>query len=135
MTVAADCITGNIKIRFDRKPVATFDWDLLNAMKAYGFKWEGYGDSGKWQAGKEAVAAFEDKAFRARIKLAVVALSFYDTKGSNVDMMTFINDVQAFDADKVDDDLSTLRPSKVLPDTPSKGAESSSSSSNKRARS
>ena len=48
-------------------------------------------------------------------------------------MITFIEDVKAFDPDNVDDDLSTLRPSKVPPDTPSKGAESSSSSS-KRAR-
>ena len=66
--------------------------------------------------------AFEDKPFRARVKLACRAISFYNHSAQGVSMEDFIRAAKDFDPDAVDDDLSTLRPSQVQPDTPSKKA-------------
>ena len=128
MTVAADVITAQLKIKFDRKPIGTMEYDLLTALKGYGCKWEGFGDQGKWLAPKEAVEMFESKEFRARVKLAVKGLSFFAPDGTSTDMLAFIEAVKNFNPDELDDDLSTLASSKVAPDTPA------SSASAKRAR-
>ena len=120
MTNNTDAVTGDIKIRFDQKPTDQTHWDLIADLKKYGCKWTGFGDDGKWVAPAHAVMAFEDKAFRARVKLACCAISFYDHKGQGVSMEEFITAAKDFDPDAVDDDLSTLRPSQVPPDTPSK---------------
>ena len=118
MTVAADSLTADLKVRFDRKPVSPEEWDLINDMKhKYDFKWTGYKEDGKWNSNKLAVVAFEDKVFRARIKKACGAVSFYTTDGQNADMQKFIENVKAFDPDDIDDDLSSLGKSKVPPDT------------------
>ena len=60
MTVSADGINADLKIRFDRKPVSPNEWDLITELKKQGFTWQGFGESGKWQAGKEAITAFDD---------------------------------------------------------------------------
>ena len=118
MTVSADCITAQLKIKFDRKPDSTMENDLLTALKQYGCKWEGFGDQGKWVTDKDAVIMFEEKTFRARVKKCCKGLSFYSPEGTSVDMITFIDAVKNFDPDALDDDLSTLGKSKVAPDTP-----------------
>ena len=118
MTVSADVISAQLKVRFDRKPESTVENDLLAALKSYGFKWEGFAEKGKWLGPKEAGEMVESKEFRARVKLAVKGLSFYGPDGKSVDMIGFIEAVKSFDADALDDDLSTLCSSKVAPDTP-----------------
>ena len=120
MTVNQDAVTGTLKVRFDRKPVAQVEWDLITDMKAYGFKWTGFGDDGKWVADKEAVLAFDQKSFRARVKLACKGLSFFDYKGKPVNMTDFMTSAKEFNPDDVDDDLSSLKCSQVKPETPSK---------------
>ena len=55
MTVSADHITADLKVRFDRKPTAREEWDLINEMKSkYNFKWTGYAESGCWTTDKYA---------------------------------------------------------------------------------
>jgi len=131
MTVSADEVTADLRIKLDRKPIETPAQEaLLTMMKtSYGFSWNGYGDKGKWYGKKEAVTCFEDKVFCARIKKAVKGLSFYNMAGQNVDMITFIEEVKSFDPSQLDSDLTSLGSSSVLPDTPQKD------DSNKRARS
>ena len=133
MTVSADVITAHLKIRFDRKPAGTLEHDLLTALKSFGCKWEGFGEQGKWLAAKEAVAMFESKEFRARVKLAVKGLSFYTPDGNSTDMITFIEAVKNFDPEALDDDLSTLCQSKVAPDTPASSAKPAQSAKRARA--
>ena len=48
------------------------------------------------------------QTFRARLKAIATGVSFYDTKGQSVDMLSFIADVKNFDPDAVDDDLGAL---------------------------
>ena len=127
MTVSADHITADLKVRFDRKPQAKEEWDLINDMKTkYNFKWTGYAETGSWGTDKLAVVAFEDKAFRARIKCACSGLSFFGPDGKNLELGAFVEAVKTFDPDAVDDDLGSLSASKVPPSTPE--------SSNKRPR-
>ena len=121
MTVNMDGITGEIKVRFDRKPVATAEWDLITDLKKWNFRWTGFGDEGKWSSDKLAALAFNEKPFRARIKLACDALSFFDHNGKSISMADFIVAAKDFDPDSVDDDLSTLSPSKVPPTPPQNG--------------
>ena len=46
MTVAADKVTADLRIRFDRKPESKDELELMNAMKdKYGFAWKGFGDA------------------------------------------------------------------------------------------
>ena len=46
--------------------------------------------------------------FRARLKIVATGVSFFDTKGNSVDILTFIEDVKNFDPDAVDDDLGSM---------------------------
>ena len=46
--------------------------------------------------------------FRARLKSIATGVSFFDTKGNSVDILTFIEDVKNFDPDAVDDDLGSM---------------------------
>ena len=59
MTVSADEMTGDLRIKLDRKPIETkAEEELLMMMKTkYGFGWVGYAEKGKWHAKKDAVAA------------------------------------------------------------------------------
>ena len=126
MTASSDHITADIFVRFDRKPEQTEEMALINHMKgSYGFKWTGFSETGKWQTDKHAVIAFENKAFKARIKAACSGLSFFKPDGTACDMAGFIEAIQTFDEDAVDDDLSSLGTSSVPPVTPDKNAGSS----------
>ena len=127
MTVSADHINADIKIRFDRMPEAKGELDLMNDMKSrYNFKWSGTRETGSWSSSKDAVTAFEDKSFRARIKYACAGLSFYGPDGTQLELRAFVDAINNFDPDAVDDDLDSLTASKVPPSTPD--------SANKRAR-
>ena len=76
MTIAADKVTGDLRIKFDRKPDSRDEIELMNHMKdTYGFSWKGYGDTAKWHGPKTSVIAFEDRTFLARIKLTCKAIS------------------------------------------------------------
>ena len=87
--------------------------------KKYDFKWSGFKEEGKWTTNKLAIVAFEDEAFRARIKKACSNLSFYDPDGKDMEMEEFIEArVKNFNPDLVDDDLSTLGASTVPAATP-----------------
>ena len=78
MTIAADKVTGDLRIKFDRKPDSRDEIELMNQMKdTYGFSWKGYGDTAKWHGPKTSVIAFEDRTFLARIKLTCKAISFF----------------------------------------------------------
>ena len=55
---------------------------MLQELKDRGYAWKGYGDKGSWNGSKETVEAWEDSAFRARIKKNVIGLSFFDTTGT-----------------------------------------------------
>ena len=121
MTVTYDKINADLLIRFDRKPEGKDEWDLLNAMKTnYNFAWSGYAETGKWKSDKHAVSAFEEKSFRARIKLACTGLSFFSPTGDELSLTDFVEAVKNFDPDAVDDDLSSLSKSSVPPNTPGK---------------
>ena len=131
MTVAADKVTADLRIRFDRKPESKDELELMNAMKdKYGFAWKGFGDAAKWHGPRTSVIMFEDRTILARIKLTCKNISFYQPDGEDVDMITFMDAVNAFDINALDTDLSTLGKSKVPPETPKKPDDSS-----KRARS
>ena len=120
MTTTYDKVNGDIKVRFDRQPVKeTDEYDFVEHMKAqYNFKWRGWAEQGKWQTDRHAVICFRDKTFRARLKLAVTNMSFFRPNGEELDLDAFVNEVEAFDPDAVDDDLSTLGKSSVPPSTP-----------------
>ena len=129
MTISADRVSAELRIKFDRKPESKDELALMQQMKdGYGFSWKGYGDAAKWHGPKSAVAAFEDRTFLARIKLTCKNISFYNPNGDDTDMISFIDAVNAFDVDALDCDLSSLGKSKVMPDTPAKPAADSSNS-------
>ena len=119
MTVWADEVTADIKIRFDRTPQPGPEMLLIDDMKnKYNFKWSGYAENGKWTSDKMAVCAFETQAFRTRIKKACKNLSFYAPDGKDVDIIEFIDAVNAFDPSLLDDDLTELGKSTVPTATP-----------------
>ena len=135
LTVYADPVTAMVKMRCDRKPANSHEFDLLTHMKTFGFEWSGYGESAKWRAPQHAVQAFEDIVFRRRIKMVVAGLSFFDHFGQNVDMLTYIDAVKNFDPNQFDDDLSSLPPSNVKPEsTPMSTPVAATPPSSKRAR-
>ena len=93
---------------------------MVEDMKdRFDHKWRGFGDDGKWQSNKNAVVMWTDKTFRARVKLVVSNLSFYRPNGEEISLEEFVEEVQNFNPDAVDDDLSTLGKSSV-PFTPDK---------------
>ena len=59
MTVSADCITANIRIKFDRKPDGEEGLALIGAFKDHGFKWNSNNFS--WEGDKSTVDMFDDK--------------------------------------------------------------------------
>ena len=121
MTIAADKVTGDLRIKFDRKPDSRDEIELMNQMKdTYGFSWKGYGDTAKWHGPKTSVIAFEDRTFLARIKLTCKAIPLFAPNGEDVDMITFIDAVRSHDINELDIDLSSLGKSKVPPETPAK---------------
>ena len=137
MTVWACNITAAQRIRFDRKPTADkSETDMIDDLKQRGFRWNGYGDNGKWVGPKELVIVWEDKASRQRVKSVVSGLSFFDTTGVKRSMQEYIEHVNAFDPDALDDNLNDMAASSVptsAPVTPAKP--SSSQGTYKRARS
>ena len=48
MTVSADRVTADLRIKFDRKPESRDELELINQLKGYDFSWKGYGDAAKW---------------------------------------------------------------------------------------
>ena len=69
---------------------------------------------------KLAIVAFEDKAFRARLKLACNKLSCFSPSGMEIPLAQFIQVVKNFNDDDLDDDLSSLGKSTVPINTPDK---------------
>ena len=135
MTVWACNITSAQRIRFDRKPTADkSETDMIEELKNRGFRWNGYGDTGKWSGPKELVEIWQDKAFRQRVKSVVAGLSFFDTTGAKRSMQEYIEHVNAFDPDALDDNLDDMGASSVPTSAPATPAKPSSST-NKRARS
>ena len=129
MTVSSDRVTADLRVKFDRKPEAKDELELINQMKGtYNFSWKGYGDAAKWHGPKASVVAFEDRTFLARIKITCKNISFYAPSGEDTDMISFIDAINQFDVDALDCDLSSLGKSKVMPDTPAKPAADSSNS-------
>ena len=116
----SDNISGEPKIKLDRKPDGPEDDKLIDDIKKWGYKWQGYAEKGKWNGTTHSVQCWEDKQFRARIKLTCANIAFYDPEGNIVDMQTYVERVMNFDPNAVDDDLSTLGTSKLLPETPDK---------------
>ena len=76
MTVYADSITAAQRIKLDRKPEVgnMEEAALLQEFKDRGHSWKGYGEKGSWNGTKDTVDAWEDPAFRARVKKNVRAL-------------------------------------------------------------
>ena len=112
-------------MRFDRKPEAQMELDLLAELKSRGFAWTGYIDNGKWEGIKELVEIWEDKSFRQRIRLCVGNLTFYGPDGTKYtaqEMSAYINVIKNFNPDALSDDLSNLGQSSVEPnkETPQK---------------
>ena len=66
------------------------------------------------------------QAFRARLKAIAKGVSFYNTKGESVDMISFIEDVKNFDPDAVDDDLGGLPQASFEPQSGKKSTAGSS---------
>ena len=103
MTVSADRVTGDMYVRFDRKPAHPTEHDLKNALKASGFSWVGFDDAAKWRAHRDQVDCFEDKVFKARVKAAVKGpgggIAFYDLTGKclGTDVAAYVAAVRAFD--------------------------------------
>ena len=135
MTVYADSITAAQRIKLDRKPEDgnMEEAAFLQELKERGYSWKGYGDKGSWNGTKDTVDAWEDPAFRARVKKNVRARSFYDTKGTQVNMATYIEHIKNVDESAIDDDLDDMPASNVAPSAPNTPAKPASSS--KRARS
>ena len=126
MTVAADKVSADLRIKFDRKPESKDEIELIEHMKGkLGASWKGYGETAKWHMPKEMVSAFEDRTFLARIKLTCKGISFFAPNGEDTDMISFIDAIRNFDENDLDCDLSSLGKSKVTPDTPAKPADSS----------
>lgn len=119
MTASMDKITGQMRVRFNRKPFHPDEQELLTALKGHGFGWQGFGEDGKWVADGHCIAAFEDRVFCARVKAAVKGpgggLTFYDLGGNNVNLEAYISSVRNFDASAIDADLSSVGPSSVPP--------------------
>ena len=118
MTVSADAITCKQRIRFDRKPEAQMELDLIGDLKSRGFVWSGYSDNGKWEGIKELVEIWEDKSFRQRVCLCVGNLTFYGPNGTKYpvqEMAAYITAIKTFDTDALSDDLSNLGQSSVEP--------------------
>ena len=119
MTVYADSITAAQRIKLDRPPQNDNmeEAAMLQELKDRGYAWKGYGDKGSWNGSKETVEAWEDSAFRARIKKNVIGLSFFDTTGTRVNMATYVEHIKNFDAGALDDDLDSL-PNSTVARTP-----------------
>ena len=136
MTVYADSITADQRIKLDHPPDTQEEQALVQALKDYGYGWKGYGDKGAWHGKKDTVEMWTESTFRARIKKNVVGLSFYDTSGTAVNMATYIEHVKSFDANALDDDLVGMAASTVAPGAPTTPSKpSGSGSTQKRPRS
>ena len=57
MTVSADRVTADLRIKFDRKPESRDELELINQLKGYDFSWKGYGDAAKWHGPKASVVS------------------------------------------------------------------------------
>ena len=125
MTVSADSITADQRIKLDHAPRTEDEQALITALKDYGYGWKGYGDKGAWHGKKDTVEMWNDSIFRARVKKNVVGLSFYDTSGTAVNMATYIEHVNSFDPSALDDDLDGMAASTVPASAPATPAGSS----------
>ena len=133
MTVVADSITAAQRIKLDRKP-ADDNMDeaaMLTDLKDRGYSWKGYGEKGAWHGSKETVEIWNDSTFRARVKKNVTGLSFYatDRECLGANWQAYVDHVNAFDPNGLDDDLSSMGPSNVAPSAPATPAKSTPSGS------
>ena len=121
MTVSADPVDCKQRIRLNRAPNTADEMAMTEALKANGYTWNGYSDTGKWIGNKETGSIWNDIAWRRRVKLCCSNISFFAPDGSDVDMLAYIEAVENFDPSVLDDDLSSLGKSTVPANpTPSK---------------
>ena len=134
MTVWSCNITAAQRIRFDRKPTTDkSETDMIDELKQRGFRWNGYGDNGKWLGPKELVIVWEDKAFRQRVKSVVAGLGLRVASVARQarEEIRLICASNAFDPDALDDSLDDMAASSVLtsaPVTPAKPSPSQGTS-------
>ena len=113
ITISADPVDCKQRIRFNRAPVSADEMAMIEALKALGYTWSGYSDTGKWQGNKDTVGVWNDVVWRRRVKLCCSNISFFGPDGNDVDMLTYIEAVNSFDESLLDDDLASLGKSTV----------------------
>ena len=89
-TVSSDPIDCKQRIRFNRAPNSADEMAMTEALKASGYTWHGYGDTGKWIGNKDTVEIWNDVSWRCRVKLNCSNISFYGPDGSDVDMCAYV---------------------------------------------
>ena len=65
--IPVDC-KQRIPIRFNRAPVSADEMAMIEALKALGYTWSGYSDTGKWQGNKDTVGVWNDVVWRRRVR-------------------------------------------------------------------
>ena len=134
ITISADPVDCKQRIRFNRAPFTVNELAMKDTLKSNGYGWNGDSETGKWLGDKETVDMWNDVSWRRRVRLCCSNISFFGPDGTDVDMITYIEQVKAFDESTLEDDLSSLGKSTVDPNpTPTKQKDSGPSS--KRARS
>ena len=113
MTVSADPVTCEQRIRLNRAPQTQDEMAMTNELKENGYAWNGYGDTGKWIGNKETGEIWNDISWRRRVKLNCSNISFFAPDGSDVDMCAYVEAVQNFDPSALEDDLASLGKSTV----------------------
>ena len=113
ITISADPVDCKQRVRFNRAPVSADEMAMIEALKARGYTWSGYSDTGKWQGNKDTVEMWNDVMWRRRVKLCCSNISFFAPDGNDVDMLTYIEAVNRFDEALLDDDLTSLGKSTV----------------------
>ena len=108
ITISSDPVDCKQRVRFNRAPVSADEMAMIEALKALGYTWSGYSDTGKWQGSKDTVDMWNDVVWRRRVKLCCSNISFFGPDGNDVDMLTYIDAVNSFDESLVDDDLASL---------------------------
>ena len=66
ITISADLVDCKQRIRFNRAPVSADEMAMIEALKALGYTWSGYSDTGKWQGNKDTVGMWNDVVWRRR---------------------------------------------------------------------